>query len=167
MFSPFINCRKRSNEAGYTLIEILVGMTIISLIFSVGYASYRDFARRQALEGSARRLEADLRLAQEQALAGKKPSTIACTGGELLIGYDFYAETATTYKIQANCSGGLVDVKTVEIAEEITLSSSPNRFTFKVLGRGTDLSTAADITLTQTATGNTFGITVSPEGEIK
>jgi len=158
---------KYRNKSGYTLIEILVGMTIISLIFSVGYISYRDFARRQALEGSARRLEADLRLAQEQALTGKKPTSLACSEAGALNGYDFYVETATSYKVQANCSGGLVDVKSVEVAEEVTLSSSPGRFTFNVLGRGTSLSTAATITLTQTATGNTFDITVSPEGEIK
>jgi prepilin-type N-terminal cleavage/methylation domain-containing protein len=155
------------NKSGYTLIEILVAMTIIGLIFSVGYVSYRDFARRQALEGSARRLEADLRLAQEQSLAGKKPTAIACSGEGALNGYDFYAETASSYVIQANCTGGLVDIKTVQMAEEVTLTSNPSRFTFKVLGSGTDLSTTADVTLTQTATGNTFNITVSPEGEIK
>jgi len=164
---PSADHQKKLSRSGYTLIEILIGMTIISLIFGIGYASYRDFSRRQALEGSARRLEADLRLAQEQSLSGKKPSSVACNGDGALNGYDFFAETASSYKIQANCVGGLVDIKTVQIAEETTLTSSPNRFTFKVLGKGTDLSISADITLTQNATGDSYTITVSSEGEIK
>lgn len=164
---PLAKYQKKLSKSGYTLIEILVGMTIIGLIFSIGYASYRDFARRQALEGSARRLEADLRLAQEQALTGKKPSSVACSGEGALNGYDFYVNSATSYMIQANCVGGLVDIKTVQMAEEIILASSPSRFTFKVLGKGTDLTTPADVTLTQSATGDTYIINVSSEGEIK
>ena len=166
--APLATNRQRSiNRLGYTLIEILVGMSIIGLIFSFGYISYRDFARRQSLLGSARRLKADLRLAQEQALAGKKPSSVACTGEGSLNGYDFYVDSTTSYIIQANCVGGLVDEKVVEVSSEISLVAVPNRFTFKVIGKGTSLSGSATITLTQIVTGNTQIITVSPEGEIK
>jgi prepilin-type N-terminal cleavage/methylation domain-containing protein len=164
---PSTNRQKVANRSGYTLIEILVSMSIIGLIFSFGYISYRDFARRQSLLGSARRLKADLSLAQEQALSGKKPSSVACSGAGSLNGYDFYVDSATSYIIQANCVGGLVDDKVVEISSEISLTAIPNRFTFKVIGKGTSLSDLATITLTQTATGNTQIITVSPEGEIK
>jgi Tfp pilus assembly protein FimT len=142
-------------------------MSIIGLIFSFGYISYRDFARRQSLLGNARRLEADLRLAQEQALSGKKPSSMACSGAGSLIGYDFYLDSATSYRIQANCTGGLVDDKVVEISSEISLTAVPDRFTFKVIGKGTSLSESAIITLEQVVTENTQVITVSPEGEIK
>lgn len=164
---PSTNHRKALNELGYTLIEILVGVSIISLIFSFGYISYRDFARRQSLLGNARSLKADLRLAQEQALSGKKPSSVACSGEGTLIGYDFYLDSATSYVIQANCTGGLVDDKTVETSSEISLTAVPNRFTFKVIGKGTSLSDSAIITLTQNVTENTQVIVVSPEGEIK
>lgn len=156
-----------TNQLGYTLIEILVGMSITGLIFSFGYASYRDFARRQSLLGSARRIKADLNLAREQALSGKKPSNAACSAEGALNGYDFYVDSTTSYVIQANCTGGLVDDKTVEINSELILTSAPNRFTFKVIGKGTSLSAPATITLTQAATENIQIITVSPEGEIK
>lgn len=166
--APLVTNRQRAiNLLGYTLIEILVGMSIIGLIFNFGYISYRDFARRQALLGSARRLEADLRLAQEQALSGKKPSSTACSEEGSLNGYDFYVDSSTSYVIQANCTGGLVDDKNAQISSGISLTANPNRFTFKVIGKGTSLSGSAIITLTQTATGNTQTIMVSPEGEIK
>ncbi len=164
---PPTNHQTVADQSGYTLIEILVGISIIGLIFSFGYASYRDFARRQSLASSARRIKADLSLAQEQALSGKKPSSVACSGAGLLNGYDFYVDSTSSYLIQANCIGGLVDDKTVEVSTEISLTAVPNRFTFKVIGKGTSLSETATITLTQAVTGNTQIITVSPEGEIK
>lgn len=169
--SPLSNYRKAVNRFGYTIIEVLVGMTIIGLIFSFGYISYRDFARRQALLGSARRLRADLSLAREQALSGEKPTYTdhfaVCVGEGSLNGYDFYMDSSTSYIIQANCIGGLVNGKVVELSEEITLSAIPNRITFKVIGKGTNLSGPAIITLTQAAIGDTHTITVSPEGEIQ
>ena len=54
---------------GYTLIEILVGLTIIGIIFGVGFASFREFSRRQSLAGGVKTLVGDLRLAQEQAIS--------------------------------------------------------------------------------------------------
>jgi len=155
------------NRLGYTLIEILVGMSIIGLIFSFGYLSYRDFSRRQSLASSVRRLKADLSLAQEKALSGEKPSSTACSGDGALNGYDFYADSNSTYILQANCVGGLIDDKTVQVSDEITLIAVPNRITFKVIGKGTNLTDSATITLTQAATGDTQVITVSSEGEIK
>jgi prepilin-type N-terminal cleavage/methylation domain-containing protein len=167
VFLSSTNRQKVVNLLGYTLIELLVAVSIIGLIFSFGYISYRDFARRQSILGSARRIRADLRLAQEQALAGKKPSSLACSEKGSLNGYDFYVESDTIYKIQANCAGVFVTDKTVEISSEIILTANYDRFTFKVLGKGTNLSVPAVITLTQAATENTQTIKVSPEGEIK
>ena len=127
---PLTSHQKATNRSGYTLIEILVSMSIIGLIFNFGYISYRDFARRQSLLGNARNLRADLRLAQEQAMSGKKPSSVACSGEGSLVGYDFYLDSATSYVIQANCTGGLVDDKVVETSSEISLTTDTPRFTF-------------------------------------
>lgn len=155
--------------SGYTLIEILVGITIIGLLFSLGYSNYRDYARRQALLGVARRLKADLRLAQGQALAGKKPDDLACNSPEVLNGYDFYTESNISYKIRANCSGGApVEIKEVKISSlNVSLSSTHDSFTFKVLGQGTNLDSDAVITLTQAGTDDTLDVTVNTNGEIE
>ena len=69
--------KPRSNSA-YTLIEILVGLTIVGLLFGFGFVSFRDFSRRQTLAGSAKKVQGDLRLTQESALSGKKPSDFDC-----------------------------------------------------------------------------------------
>ena len=67
----------KPKKSGFTLIEILVSMTIIGFLFSFGYASFRDFSRRQALAGVVKQVQGDLRLAQQKALSGEKPS--GCT----------------------------------------------------------------------------------------
>ena len=158
----------RKSNAAYTLIEILVALTIVGLIFGIGYVNFRDFSRRQALAGTARSIMGDLRLAQEQALAGKKPVSAFCDSPNQLNGYNFRVINASSYRLAANCSGGNVETKLVTLPADITISSpSPNPITFKILGQGTNLSADATITLTQTGTSNTRSITVTTGGEIK
>src|SRR3989344_2781413 len=111
-----------SNNTGYTLIEILVGLTIIGIVFGVGFLSFREFSRRQSLAGGVKNLVGDLRLAQEQAIAGKKPEDNKCTSG-LLNGYNFRVIPPDTYQVEALCTGGVVIVKTVIVPSDLTFSA--------------------------------------------
>jgi prepilin-type N-terminal cleavage/methylation domain-containing protein len=151
-------------EYAYTLIEILVSLTIVSLIFGVGYISFREFSRRQALAGAARSLRGDLRLAQEQALAGKKP-----TGCTVLDGYRFSAVSESVYSIMAGCSNGdfSINKDSVSFPGGVTMSPVPGNTLFKVLGQGTDLGSDVEVNLVQEATGNTIKVTITMGGEIK
>jgi prepilin-type N-terminal cleavage/methylation domain-containing protein len=154
--------------AGYTLIEILITLTIIGLIFGFGYISFREFSQRQALSGLARSIKGDLRLAQESALAGKKPSGINCNSPNLLNGYYFQRVSSTNYTLGASCSAGTIESKSVNLPADVTMSSfSPNPIIFKVLGQGTNISGSTIITLTQISSGNTRTITITDGGEIK
>lgn len=156
------------NKKGYTLIEILVALTIVGLIFGIGYVNFRDFGRRQALAGAAGTIKGDLRLAQEQALAGKKPSNAFCNPPNQLNGFNFRVTSSSSYSLEANCSGGNVTTKSASLPSGITMSSpSPNPITFKILGQGTNLSADATVTLTQPGTSNTIQIVVTSGGEIK
>ena len=156
---------------GYTLVEILVGITIIGLLFSFGFVSFRDFSRRQALAGAVKSVQGDLRLAQELALAGQKP---ADCGLRILDNYGFRRVSSTGYQIEAGCSdvsGPMnVVVKTVTLAGGAEISApSPNPVSFKALGHGTniDVGMSATLTLTQTGAGNPVTLTITAGGEIK
>jgi prepilin-type N-terminal cleavage/methylation domain-containing protein len=151
---------------GYTLVEVLVSLTIIGLLFGFGFASFRDFSRRQALEGASRSLKGELRLLQSKASAGEKP---AGCGASILSTYSFVV-SASSYNIIANCSGGVnVTVKTGSLDTGITMASTQNTISFKVLGQGTNILSggSAVITLSQAGTSNTSLITVTAGGEIK
>lgn len=150
---------------GYTLIEILVGITIIGLIFGFGYVSFREFSRRQALAGAVKEIKGDLRLAQALALSGDKPNECST----YLKGYNFRVADSSSYKIEASCGAVTYEDKTVNLPGNVSISTpTPNPILFKVLGQGTNIpqGTSATLTLTQTGTGITTTITISDGGEI-
>jgi prepilin-type N-terminal cleavage/methylation domain-containing protein len=160
---------------GYTLIEILVALTVIGLLFSLGYANYRAFSQRQALLGAVKQLQGDLRLAQQMALSGQKPIDPNCASpANSLNGYNFTVLSGDNYEIRASCTGGAVALagKDVTISSGITIASpfpSPNPILFRVLGNGTNIPEGGNsvITLTQAGTNNTTTVTITSGGEIK
>lgn len=153
------------NSPAYTLIEILVGITIIGLIFGFGYVSFREFSRRQALAGAVKEIKGDLRLTQALALSGSKPN--GCS--EYLKGYNFRVVDASSYKIEASCGTTTYEDKTVNLSGNVSISTpTPNPILFKVLGQGTNISQGgtAVLTLTQSGTGTTATVIISDGGEI-
>lgn len=171
---------KKSNKhqgfKGYTLIEILIGIVILSILFSIGFAGFRDFSRRQSLEVLARKIKGDLALIREKAISGEKPYNdeyegmdIKCSAPNTLSGYSFRVITNHNYILEAVCLGGAVEVKNVKISDNLEISvPSPNPIFFKVLSKGTNvLSTPAEIIITQTESEKSFNISVTESGEIK
>jgi prepilin-type N-terminal cleavage/methylation domain-containing protein len=157
-------------ESAYTLIEILVGLTIIGILFGFGYAGFRDFSRRQALSGASKKIQGDLRLSQSMALSGQKPDDIKCNAPDILDSYSFYVYGPGGYRIEANCTGGTVLIKDVALPADVLLSTpSPNPIKFKILGQGTNIASgsSASLALTQSGTGSQITIEVSSGGEIK
>lgn len=150
---------------GFTLIELLVVIGTMALLFGFGYANYRDFQRRQYLEGAARMVRGDLRLALEYALAGRKEP-----GCDVLEGYVFRRTSASGYRIEDSCNaGGGNDIKSVTLPADIKMDALPtaNWFLFKVLGRGINRDSDVIITLKHQAAGNEQTITVTTGGQIK
>lgn len=147
-------------DKGYTLIELLVGITVISIVFAIGYASFREFSRRQALGGVVKSTLSDLRLAQQLSLTGEKPSSGTCA---VLSGYTFSSST-NGYTLTANCSDGNIVVKTEELNAEVGISNTTVKF--KVLGQGTNLDADTTITLTHQVTGSIATISVGKNGDI-
>lgn len=161
-------------QCGYTLIEILVGLTIIGLLFGFGYVSFRDFSRRQALSGTAKQVQGDLRLAQGDAISGQKPDDVNCASPNTLDSYSFNIVSPSEYTIEANCiSGGAtiaVIVKDVNLPSDISISTPlPNPIKFKILSQGTNIAAgeSAQLLLTQVGTNNQITVTVTSGGEIK
>ena len=154
---------RRVSVRGYTLIEILVGLTIIGILFAVGYVGFREFSRRQQLSGVVKQLKGDLRLAQAQALSGQNEG---CTSS--LDGFSIDILDTQSYEIGAVCLGS-PQSKIVNIPGGVTIASSVDPILFKVLGQGTNIPQGqqAELTLTQGETGTSAQVFVSYAGEIK
>lgn len=155
----------KQNSNGYTLVELLVGLSIITITFSIGLVGYREFSRRQALTGISKQLKADLRLMQQLALTGQKPDDVSCN---TLDGYLFSRVDSSTYRILIDCAGIATPYvyKEVDLGSDISLTSTNSTITFKVLGQGTDLNDDNTITLTHTS-GNQNTVVVGVGGDVK
>lgn len=158
---------------GYTLIELLVVITIGLIIFTIGFAGYREFSRRQDLSGVSKNLISDLRLIQQKALTGEKPTGVTCLK---LIGYTFTRTDSSTYTINASCDDSVTVtpvvihsrlIKTVSLPTGITLTATTPTVLFKILGLGTDLSADNTLTLTNTYSSNTVQIVIGKGGGIQ
>ncbi len=151
---------------GYTLIEILVGLVVVGLLFAVGYIGYRGFSRRQVVVSAVRALRKDLRLAQGQVLAGKKPTE--CSG--TLSSYNFRVVGASEYVIESICGEESFLIKDVFLSSDLSMATpSINPIVFKSVAQGTNIPLGAvvTITITQKETANTGSVLVGPGGDIR
>lgn len=156
---------------GYSLIEVLVVMTIIGVLFSLGYASYRNFSRRQTLMGLAKQVEGDLRLAQQMALSGEKPS--ACDGKTLeSVRFGVTTSSPYNYKIRTVCGVGpdFPIIKSYDFSTGISFDFTnfgTNPITFKTVANGTNIPTGfTDSLVIKDAFGNYATIIIDSGGSI-
>lgn len=82
---------RRENKKCFTLIEMIVVMSIAVLILGISYANYRDKERKELVFLNARRLAGILKQAQSLALSGQEFS------GSRPLGYGIYLSTNNAY----------------------------------------------------------------------
>jgi len=61
------------NNTGITLLEILVALSIISILIGVGGTSLADYVDKKRLQGAAERVFSDLRMAQSESIIRNLP----------------------------------------------------------------------------------------------
>lgn len=154
-----------SIKTGYTLIELMVVISIIALLAGLGVAAYSNFNQTQTLKAAANDLKNNLRLAQNKALSQEKPSACSCyTGYQATIG-------ATSYTIQAFCKTEIEDyacgpVETFTAPNGVslaaTLPAGESSIRFWIMKGG-----ATPATITVSGFGKTpITVTVTKTGEI-
>lgn len=152
---------------GYTLIEILIVLAITGFVFTLGYGGFRTYSQRQQVTALVRSINADLRLAQEQAFAGKKPA--GCTGA--FNGYKFNINPSSlTYTVAASCANADEVIKTGSIPEGFTITApSTNPIIFKPIGQGTNIpsGTSVTISITNTSINYTQAVVIGSGGDIQ
>lgn len=167
-------------QKGFTLIEILIVISISVIFMVVSYGGFRDFARRQEQTVAKRTIIQDLREAQKNASTGYKPT--GCTG--TLVGFSFRVTTAAntnpvSYEISAICTNPLGGADVELLLKTNTLTANiyfrtnpnPNPIVFNALGRGTNIagSTALSVSSRNNPTGVSYDlpVTITQSGEIK
>ncbi len=146
----------RGNE-GFTIIELLISMSIILLLGGGVLAAFNNFNENQKVKETALTLKSNLRLAQNKAIAGKKPEGCGALNG-------FTASfTASSYTVQARCDGVPTGGSlTTSLPSGISFVPVPAAFTFSVLtGR-----IASNITLTVTGLSKSYSVAVTESGNV-
>lgn len=157
---------KNTNSSGYTIIEIIVSIFIVVTLFSLVSAGYRQYILKKNLDVVKATIVSDIKLAQEYALAGKKP-----TGCDVLNGYIFQTFTSgNRYTLRADCTSD-VEVKAVvlsKVASGINLLTN-NSVLFKSMGLGTDIAAGGSraFSIRQQTTMATRTITIYSGGEVR
>jgi len=77
-----------NNSNGFTLVELLVSISIIILISGILFANYRQGEKQFALQRSANKLAQDIRRAQQMAMSAEETDL----GGQVPPGQEFVPE---------------------------------------------------------------------------
>lgn len=167
-FSIFnFHLRKRS---AFALIELLVAIAIIVMLSGISIVGYNRFHDRQAVSRAAADLASDLRLTQQKAISGEKPSGWCTLSGQTLTGWQLvFPASSTSYTIQGLCStGSTTNSKTVTLSAVTRVPTTAVTILFDSLSGST--LTAQSMTLTGTAIGATAYskiVTVTTSGAIE
>jgi prepilin-type N-terminal cleavage/methylation domain-containing protein len=151
----------QKSMAGFTLIELMVVVTITLLMVGGGLAAFVNFNERQTILGGAKELQSILRAAQQKAQISDKPET----GCDRLSSYVVRAnQTApVTVTVYAKCQSGEVLRSTKTLNSSLSLSG-PLQVTFRSLQGGVEVP--ATITVTSTLTNQSYEFEVTSGGEI-
>lgn len=94
---------------GFTLIEILIAISVMGIILGLSLVQYQRFNRRQIFQQAVEEVKSELRLTQDKALSGERPQSklggIAinwCLSPNALKGHRFTLEDSS-YTIWAVC----------------------------------------------------------------
>src|SRR5258708_4214394 len=95
----------RSSSRGYTLIEIVVVLTIIGVLWAIAAPRYGNSLCRYRAEQAARRIAADLLLARSQAKMTSKNRTLTFTTTSNTYAMDVQGLTASSTQYNVNIAG--------------------------------------------------------------
>lgn len=159
----------KKNQKGFTLIELIVVIVLITVLVGIAIPSFLTFNNSQALQTAALGVETTLQQAKSEAESEVNP----CKSFPLsLTGYQVSITSATTYELDVVCTNTSTNTRTTtKVSSQILPSgtkfgSSSQTFLFNVLQGGVT-STSNTIVIkglsgTQTVTIDQLGNIVIP-----
>lgn len=145
---------------GFTLIEVLVTLSIAMLLTGGGIAAFIRFNDRQSVQTAARQLQTVLRSAQVKARAGETPS-----GCDRLTGYRVQTTASNSQVVlSAVCTNGVI-THTVSNLPNNVISEGSYAITFANLYGGVTGTTTVTLR-TAGAAVNRYSFLVTAGGEI-
>jgi len=123
-----------AKKLGFTLVEVLVVLSVTTLLSTLVFSSYKDSQKRYALVQDAQKLASDIRRAQNMSVSGTETPG-KCSRDSSCYGYGVYIEKGSDfYLIYADKdgdslhSGGDETIETIFLHKMVVVDSvsSPN-----------------------------------------
>lgn len=154
-----------SSRDGFTLIELIVVLSVAAVISVIGIAAFVSYNQTQSLNTTAADIANMFSVAKSRAASGVKPTTGPCFT-QTLDGYRISITIPRTYKLDAVCPSGISNILTSTLPNNITFDSiqtTPLAYMYPVLTGG--FSGGGTIVLS--GFGKSKSITVDSLGNVK
>jgi prepilin-type N-terminal cleavage/methylation domain-containing protein len=154
--------RNLSSRRGYTFIELLVAISIMGIISTVGIASFVNYNDKQVMEGTASDVANFYILARQRAISQVKPDQ--CSTTDSLSGYRVVLNTSTsTYQLSVVCGASSYIVEQKKLPSNVTfVTTSPTTVFFNVPNANVDTQKTVSIY----GYGKTKKVVIDPSGSI-
>ena len=93
----------KNSSAGFTLIELIVVLSVAAVISVIGIAAFVSYNQTQSLNTTAADIANMFSVAKSRAASGVKPTTAPCSTGTLN-GYKVFIIGSSIYELDAVCS---------------------------------------------------------------
>lgn len=148
-------------KKAFTLIEIIIVVTIISLFSGGTIAYYNQSVNKKKLDSAVQKLDDVLHLMQKKAMAGDIYTTCSnFTGYQVRFNPTGYT---TYFCCDNNCSNS-TQISTYKLESPLTLSSSNNTIYFKPLTGDINSSVNITVKITNPTTDKCSLFTIEPSG---
>ena len=158
----------RKSCSGFTVVELLIILSLIALLFTLGMTQYNRFNRSQTLTKAKGELVSNLRLLQGKAMAAEKPAEC---GENELDGHRLEFINNHSYKMVAvcDCTDDCPEVKaSVNFPSNVIKQLGPDGIFFKVLNRGVEfIGPQPPLVLSLIGSSETQALNLTTSGEIK
>jgi Tfp pilus assembly protein FimT len=151
----------RSNTGAFTLIELIVVISITMILTGGALVRYSAYAEQQRVVQAGQNFASNLELARSKALTGEKPP--GCT---TLTGYQVISDSTTVYHVSAVCTNATYTISTVTTGRGTTIVPFPP-ITFEPLTYGTSLASDTSIVIQGSNTATQYLVQVTTGGGIE
>lgn len=150
---------KFSNSQGYTLIEIIIILGIISILSGIVIAKYNTYNQQLVLKNQAKKIADVIELTKKKAISADLYQD--CSNFQ---GYQVVVN-ASTFLLNFNCGGVYTTVQNYLMTNNVTAIVGTGNFNFLPLGTTTNL-TINSIRLKNSKINQCIDISISPIGII-